>query len=376
MPATIRKTAALPTRHGMAASERLVRSSVLDRLPAFREKTVIVHPLVTLATYFGALVIFAISLGLRFFIDEHLQGTFPYVTFFPAVVLVSFIFGIRQGALVAFLGGLASWYFFIPPYFSFDFSLSTAIAMALYIFVVVTDIGLTALMISAYRAEKNARAAMQRLAEQQEVMAQELDHRLKNVFATINAIISLSQKHAADVGEFSRNLRDRLNAMARSNLLLRGLRAGEETSVKSVVEQAVSPFASSATKRFSLKGPTVPVGGQAVVLLSLILHELGTNAAKYGALSNESGRIDIQWTCNNPPENGEDMLTLTWRETGGPQPKSPEEQKTGFGSILLTRVLTTIKGEAHMQFMPEGLMAVMTIPFAALHPVLVTAEAE
>ncbi|MCM2291614.1 DUF4118 domain-containing protein [Allorhizobium sp. BGMRC 0089] len=340
-----------------------------DRLPSFIAADQALSPALTALTYGVSILIFLFSLALRFWLDNYLSGTFPYVTFFPVVVVVAFVFGIPQGALVALLGGLASWYFFIPPYFSFHISLSTAIAMALYCFVVITDIGLTALMMRAYRAEKAARRTMQHLAAHQEVMAQELDHRLKNVFATINAIIGLSQRHTSDAAMLASSLRERINAMARSNLLLRGLRMGEETLLNVVVQTALEPFGVRETHRLGISGPPLPVSGQATLILSLVLHELGTNAAKYGALSVDGGRIEIVWTETKASDaENRPMLHLHWRESGGPAPSTTGKEKTGFGSTLVKRVIAAIHGEAHFTFAQSGFSADILIPMEAILP--------
>ena len=152
------------------------------------------------------------------------------------VIICGFVFGLRQGVLVAILSGLSAWYFFISPG-RFDFSMGTLLAMSLYLFVVTTELGLIHLMMRAYRAEAAARSETERLAEQQETMAQELDHRLKNIFATINAIISLSLKNASSADELAARLRDRLTALGRSNLLLRGLRKGDDTAFHQMSRQ-------------------------------------------------------------------------------------------------------------------------------------------
>ncbi|OLP45186.1 HWE histidine kinase domain-containing protein [Rhizobium oryziradicis] len=347
------------------------RQRFYDRLPAFvistQEHSSLAY---TAMTYLLSLLVFIATLALRFWVDDYLLGTFPYVTFFPAVVVVAFIFGVPQGIMVAILGGLASWYFFIPPYFTFELSVSTAIAMLLYVFVVTTDIGLTAFMMSAYRAEKTARDEMQRLAEHQEVMAQELDHRLKNVFATINAIINLSQRHVHTVPQFATALRERLNAMARSNLLLRGLRSGEETTVCVIISKALEPFGVAETSRLQLSGPPVPVSGQAVILLSLVLHELGTNAAKYGSLSVDTGEIHLSWTVGTipqPDDSTKTALSICWSECGGPTPQQPEEGKAGFGSTLVRRVVAAVQGSVAITFAPSGLVAEISIPLDAMH---------
>lgn len=319
------------------------------------------------ATYVASLAIFALSFGLRSWLDPLMPPGFPFLTFFPAVLISGFVFGVRQGALVALLAGLASWYFFIPPS-GVDFSPGTLLAMGLYVFVVTTELTLIALMMRAYRAEIVARRETQRLADLQETMAQELDHRLKNIFATMNAIISLSLKGVTSAEELAARLRDRLNALGRSNLLLRGLRGGEEVVLDTVIGQALEPFSIIGTPRFQSSGRRVPIGGQTLVVISLILHELGTNAAKYGALSVPGGTVTLTWHTEPGGEGGENLI-VTWRETGGPVPDPAPRGTGGFGSTLMKRVIAGVRGQTEMSFPPEGAVVRLALPVDMLNPV-------
>lgn len=344
----------------------LKKSGVFGRLPAFRRARG-ETPVVSRTTEYAiSLLFFAGVLALRFWIDPYLPPGFPYLTFFPAVVICGFVFGVQQGALVALLSGLAAWYFFIPPYYAFSFSPGPLTAMALYLFVVVTDLTLIHLMVRAYTAELEAQNEMTQMVEHQEVMATELDHRLKNVFATMNAVIMLSQKHASTPEELASKLRQRLNAMARSNLVLRGLKPGDEMTLDVVLLQALEPFGVDESNRFSAFGNKIAVSGQAVVVLSLILHELGTNAAKYGAFSVPAGRVDVEWTVVGP-ETGEALLTLRWVETGGPQPRQ-EPEHAGFGSTLMRRVLGSLKGTSTTTYPPSGAVVEITLPMTSVLP--------
>jgi two-component sensor histidine kinase len=338
----------------------------LHRLPAFASVQERLSPGGLIASYVASLIVFAIALAVRAWFDPVLPAGFPFLTFFPAVIICGFVFGVRQGLLVAALSGLSAWYFFISPG-RFDFSVGTLLAMGLYLFVVATDLTLIYLVTRAYRQEITTREEIQRLAEQQEVMAQELDHRLKNIFATINAIISLSLKNASSADELAARLRDRLTALGRSNLLLRGLREGEDASLQSVVFQALEPFAIVGTSRFTAGGPRVPIGGQTVIVLSLILHELGTNAAKYGALSVGQGHVSLTWTLQTEPEGG-DQLVLHWRESGGPKPRPPEAGSGGFGSTLMRRVIAGVRGHADLAYPEAGAEIRLTLPVDMLRP--------
>lgn len=340
--------------------------ALLHRLPAFASVQEGLSRSGLVATYVASLIVFAIALAIRAWFDPVLPAGFPFLTFFPAVVICGFVFGLRQGAMVAALSGVSAWYFFISPG-RFDFSVGTLLAMGLYLFVVATDLTLIYLVTRAYRQEITTREEIQRLAEQQEVMAQELDHRLKNIFATINAIISLSLKNASSADELAARLRDRLTALGRSNLLLRGLREGEDASLQSVVFQALEPFAIVGTPRFSANGPRVPIGGQTVVVLSLILHELGTNAAKYGALSMQNGHVALDWSVEASTDSTE-QLVIIWRESGGPVPTPPLAGAGGFGSTLMKRVIAGVRGQTEMTYPETGAVIRMTLPVDMLRP--------
>jgi two-component sensor histidine kinase len=338
----------------------------LRSLPAFAAIQDRPSGLGTVASYGASLLVFAIALLLRAWLDPLMPTGFPFLTFFPAVVICGFVFGVKQGILIGILSGLSAWYFFITP-FRFDFSPGTLLAMALYVFVIVTDLTLIHLIMRAYRAEIAARERSQQLADRQEVMAQELDHRLKNIFATINAIISLSLKNASSADELAARLRDRLTALGRSNLLLRGLREGEDASLQSVVFQALEPFSIVGTSRFQASGPRVPIGGQTVVVLSLILHELGTNAAKYGALSVSSGQISLTWEIRPSAEQCEELV-IEWRETGGPRPAAPQAGSGGFGSTLMRRVIAGVRGQTDIAYPDSGAIVRLTLPVDMLRP--------
>ncbi|MFN3608726.1 MAG: HWE histidine kinase domain-containing protein [Hyphomonas sp.] len=322
---------------------------------------------VVAATYLVSLGVFVLALGMRIWLDPYLPQGFPFLTFFPAVLISGFAFGVRQGAVVAVLSAFASWYFFIPP-LGFDFSMGTLLAMSLYLFVVTTELGLIHLMMRAYRAEAAARSETERLAEQQETMAQELDHRLKNIFATMNAIISLSLRGVTSPQELATRLKERVSALGRSNLLLRGFRQGEEVALDTVIAQALEPFSIVGTPRFISHGPRVPVGGQTLVVVGLLLHELGTNAAKYGALSVPGGKVSLAWRMAPPDPDGQESLHLEWRETGGPPPAPVDEHTKGFGSTLISRVITNVGGQTEIDFPPTGAVVRMTLPAEMLNP--------
>ncbi|RUT33041.1 DUF4118 domain-containing protein [Arsenicitalea aurantiaca] len=323
----------------------------LQRLPSVQAEHAPRSLARIVALYAAGFGLFVISLVVRFWADPYLPAGFPYLTFFPAVIATAFLFGVGPGAMVALLSGLASWYFFIAPANSFVLDLGAFLALSLYVFVVVVDIGLVHLMLRAYRAETAARGEMERVAELQQMMTNELDHRIKNIFATMNAIISLSQKHSETPADLADKLRERLNAMGRSTMLLRGLTDGDAATLGLVLNQALEPFGLVEAGRLETRGAPFEISGQAMVVLSLIFHELGTNSAKYGALSSPRGRIAVAWDSLVGDE-GQPLLRIQWVERGGPKPE-PNSHK-GFGSALIPRVLATLGGSWDAVFADGG----------------------
>ncbi|RZL28122.1 MAG: DUF4118 domain-containing protein, partial [Sphingomonas sp.] len=126
-----------------------------------------------LAIVFGAL-------ALRIMTDSLLPAGFPYVTFFPAVIITSFLFGVRLGMVSAALCGLLAWYFFIPPAFSFAVTQGTAFALAFYVLVVATDLALVHWMQSANQQLARERELSRSLADTRELLFRELQHRVSN----------------------------------------------------------------------------------------------------------------------------------------------------------------------------------------------------
>lgn len=336
---------------------------LLFRLPAFAAREMSPSRKDVFLRYLGSMLIFGLAIGLRFWLDDYMPPGFPYLTFFPAVVISAFVFGVGPGSLVAVLAGLCSWYFFIPPFFTFDMSGGTMIAMGLYVFVVVTDLALIFLMNRAFNAEMQARRETQRLADQQEVMAQELDHRLKNLFATANAVIGLSLKHVSSAKELAAQLRLRFDAMARSNLMLRGLRAGEETTLQAVISQALEPFGIEKAGRLQFSGVPVVIDSQTVLTLSLVFHELATNAAKYGSISTAEGRVQVEWRVDR--DTGEPPhLLLNWTEIAGPAVTPDSLPSGGFGSHLIQRVIGAMGGSVETAYPASGAVIDIRLPLA------------
>jgi two-component sensor histidine kinase/PAS domain-containing protein len=195
----------------------------------------------------------------------------------------------------------------------------------------------------------------QRAAETQRLLNEELSHRMKNMFAMVQAIAGQTLRGAGDrdgVDAFSQ----RLNALSRAHEVL--LRQSWSAAELSELVGAVVASVSSAD-RFDISGPVVRLGPRVSLSASLLLHELATNALKYGALSTGAGRVAVSWRLEGPGD--EEELVLDWRERGGPAAITPARR--GFGTRLIRMGLTGTGG-VELRFTARGLEAEFKAPLA------------
>ncbi len=214
----------------------------------------------------------------------------------------------------------------------------------------------------AQAVAERARLALVRIAveEQQQLRVREVGHRFKNLLAMVQAIATQTMRTASDLATASDVLAGRLVALGQSHDLLIDGEIGS-SSIDEVIARALQ-VRPGATDRFDLSGPEVAVGGKVALSLSLMLHELATNAVKYGALLNDVGRIAVRWEVRGEGEDA--RLRLTWRERGGP-PVEPPTRK-GFGSRLIERGLAgQVGGVVEFDYAPDGLTFTVEAPLAA-----------
>jgi two-component sensor histidine kinase len=202
--------------------------------------------------------------------------------------------------------------------------------------------------------------------ERQRLLLRETNHRLKNLFAMVDAMISLSVRSARTPQEFAEALRGRLAALLRAKELVRpGImgteHAAERTTVDALVRTILQPYDDNTSReRISTSGPNVVVGAAAVTSLALALHESATNAVKYGALSEPNGAIRIKWAT---PGND---FRLDWEETGGPAIVVIPNAH-GFGSVLTERsIISQLGGKLEYDWQRKGLKLRMTVPLDRL----------
>ncbi|MGZ9098846.1 MAG: PAS domain S-box protein [Brevundimonas sp.] len=194
-----------------------------------------------------------------------------------------------------------------------------------------------------------------------EAVARELDHRMRNLLSVVNSLVSISAASAVTVDEFRDSLIGRLTALAATQ---GALRFGEQgASLGELVLAELAQYRTPGGGNVVIEGPPVSVGPKAAQILALAVHELATNAAKYGALSSAGGRVAV--TSAFKDEGGKGLLVIQWRETGGPPVKQPDRQ--GFGTRLIKQVVAkALRAEVVLDYRPEGLVCQMTVPRAAV----------
>ncbi len=209
--------------------------------------------------------------------------------------------------------------------------------------VVITFIGVTAIT----RAE-----------ERQRLLLAELQHRVRNTLGVVRSIARRSAETSTSVEEYASHLDGRLNALARIQAMVnRGPEGGFDLEYL-IVEELLG-YNAREGDQLRVSGPPVRFQPKAAETLALALHELATNAIKYGALSQPAGRVDVSWRLDDA--DGTTRLIFDWRERGGP-PVTPPKRK-GFGSELLERTLAfELKGKTTLTFNPSGLHCTILIP--------------
>ena len=195
--------------------------------------------------------------------------------------------------------------------------------------------------------------------EQQDLLLREMDHRIKNLFALAIGIVSLSGRSERNVQDLVRSVRERLSALARAHALTlsRGRRDDAQgtkpTTLHSLIRTIIAPHQNiedTRREQITIAGPDLGISGPAISSLALLLHEFGTNSAKFGALSMPNGQVEIVGA-----EHGR-SLVLTWTERGGPAIAGPPDRE-GFGATLTRATVTgQLGGEISRDWRPEGLV--------------------
>jgi len=188
--------------------------------------------------------------------------------------------------------------------------------------------------------------------ERQALLAREVDHRAKNAMAIVQSIVRLTK--AGSISSYISIIEGRIKALSRAHALLSSSR-WQGADLDKLADEELAPYRSSHVDRLGIFGPKVTLEPTKAQTLALALHELATNAVKYGALSSASGKLALWW------ETQPDALTIHWHETAGPETHAPSV--TGFGTQIITgSIERQLGGKTKFEWLPAGLRCTLTIP--------------
>jgi two-component sensor histidine kinase len=190
-----------------------------------------------------------------------------------------------------------------------------------------------------------------RAEERQNLLTREVDHRAKNALALAQSIVRLTR--AQDISAYVRAVEGRISALARIHTIL-SLSSWQGAKIKRLVDEELAPY--SAGGQIKVRGSEIQLEPATAQTLALAFHELVTNSAKYGALSAEQGRVSVRWELQD-----EDVLTLLWEETGGPEVHKPATRGFGTRSVIAS-IESQLGGQALFDWRSEGLICRLLVP--------------
>ncbi len=262
-----------------------------------------------------------------------------FATYYPAVLAAGLLAGLPAGIFVTVAALLTGWWAFMPPQFAFfPLEWRQQLDIATYLF----SSGCILFVTERYR---EILRELRKRERERDLMTKELEHRSRNTYAVIDAIV---QKTLEDDPDRANIISGRIRAVKFANELLDHT-ATHTVLLKTLLLHEFTPYGEA---HLHAEGSDIELSADTARHLALVFHELVTNAAKYGALSNSVGRVLIAW-------NNEDRIVrLEWREEGGPVVSPPK--KPGFGSRIVTQSLKSVSGSIAPTFAPEGLRCSIT----------------
>ena len=189
----------------------------------------------------------------------------------------------------------------------------------------------------------------------------ELSHRTKNLLAVVQGLARMIARRSDDLDEFEVRFRGCIQALAHSHDLL-VQHDWQGATLQELLHVQLAPFGGIDTKKITVRGPEVFLTPSAMQSLGLIMHELGTNATKHGALSTPEGSVAVNW-MRDPADQG---VTMVWQEQGGPPVAEPTRK--GFGQVMFERIGASLDGSITTDFRPEGFVCTVTVAANNLVP--------
>ena len=269
----------------------------------------------------------------------------PFLAFFPAILVAGLLAGPRGGLSALAYASIVIDYFWLPPFWSFELTAPSFRLLVLFWLFSGSLIAIAALVRMLVRviAESEKRAT---------ILAEEMTHRMRNVLGLVQAISRQTLRTATNLPEFQATFEPRISALGRAHDLIAD-DFENPADLRELLKSVLEPFGAS---RLTMSGVPVGVPREISATLALVIHELGTNAAKYGALSVPAGEVTVLWARD------QEGVRLDWRETNGPPVTPPS--RTGFGSRLLKTAFPAHFGETSIAFEPNGVECQIRFPAA------------
>ncbi len=197
-----------------------------------------------------------------------------------------------------------------------------------------------------------------RASEQQAtLLARELSHRMKNMFSAIGSIVRISG-HYENASHITDRISDRISALGRAYETTLDDAGDGSVDISLMIGTVLQPYSAARTERINVSGPSIRIDPNIISTLGLALHELATNATKYGALSVDTGNVDLSWSVK--AGDSRDEIQMTWVETGGPKIASAPET-SGMGSGILVSLLASIGGQISTEWRETGAVITLTL---------------
>jgi two-component sensor histidine kinase len=312
-----------------------------NRFASWRQR---ISPGSTEAYALATLLVVAASLvrwGLSFISDE----IFLFAAFYPAILFATYIGGLGVGIFAALLGAVIALWAFMPH----PLTSGLEIKLVAYVFA-------SSLITWGAEHYRKLRKSLEDEEKFRNLAVEELAHRLKNKLATIQSIISFQLRDEPPLRD---RILSRLNALSATDDLIMAAQ-GKGARISDILAAELAPYDVS---RASVSGPDCQLPPKLALTMTLLIHELATNAAKYGALSGSHGKLSIGWSLSGA------RLKLEWREIGGPDVTAPSHR--GFGTRLLARSLDQFGGTVELLFETSGLVCKLGVNLTERTPSIV-----
>jgi two-component sensor histidine kinase len=297
----------------------------------------------------GAVIIATV---IRLALAQQLADGGPFTTYNLAIIVATFVGGFWPGIVALVLSVVTGWYLFLDPVFTFALPAKQAWMLSMFAFIS----GINVILVSLLNRAIDRMLAHE---EHQQLLIGELRHRSQNLFTVIQAVASRTLMEKQSLPEARDALSNRLSALAQAHALL------EESGwtgapLTKILERVLSGF----PQQVMMTGCDIVLNTPMTQNFALVLHELATNAVKYGALSSSRGRVVIEGAVVGTNANAE--FRLVWKERGGPSVTPPERK--GFGNTILFEAAKRFAQNVEAKYGPEGLTYQICVLLNQLEP--------